>query len=138
MKLTSIFLLVSLIAQPAWAITEAEKVRAATEVQRGINSSEIGPEIKPDGVKIDTTGLEWLQMSMGERKDSVILSMAVLEKNGIALGRSPLDYMDLIKEKLMRNHELYEQTITNVLAGIVYEKEPDSREILDALRRAKA
>ena len=82
----------------------------------------------------NVTGLEWLQMSMGERMDSLLASMVVLDKSGVKLKRAPNDYYDAVRESLKAAPDLYSSDLTNILASIVYAKEPDTRPALEKLR----
>ena len=81
------------------------------------------------------SGLEWLQMSAGERANYVLASMYILHGNGIALNKSPDEYYNAIEEKLTSSPGLYSANLTNILASIVYEKEPGARESLDQFRK---
>ena len=80
---------------------------------------------KPEQVVLkEATGLEWLQMSMGQRQDCVLSSMYVLSKEGMTLGKSLGEYYDAVGNKLRLNPNLYSESITDILASIVHEKEP--------------
>ena len=84
----------------------------------------------------DATGLEWLQLSMGERAEYILMSMAALTQSGVELGKSPSDYCDAVEEKLRLNPNLYSGGVTDILASVVYEGEPGSRTVLDKIRKA--
>src|SRR3990167_5425352 len=87
---------------------------------------------KPEKVVLkEATGLEWLQMSMGERQDCVLSSMYVLSNEGVDLSKTLEDYYDAVGGKLRLNPNLYSESVTDILASIVYEKEPLGRETLD-------
>jgi hypothetical protein len=81
------------------------------------------------------TGLEWLQMSLGERRDYVRLSMVVLDKQDVPLSHTLLEYFNAIEQKLLHDPDYYGTDITNILALIVYETEPETREALDRMRK---
>ena len=71
----------------------------------------------------NATGLEWLQMSMGERMDCILFSMFVLSKNGYPMNKTPNDYYDAVGEKLRLNPNLYSENVTSILASIVNKRE---------------
>ncbi len=79
----------------------------------------------------EVSGLEWLQMSMGDRQDNLLASIYILNKNGVELRKSPNDYFNIVEEKLRSSPHLYDTDLTRILASIVYEIEPRSREALD-------
>jgi hypothetical protein len=115
------------------AITEAEKQAASNEVAKALKSFERkGEVLRPRG---EVTGLEWLQMSIGERTDSILYSMYVLTQHGVELAKTGNDYYNAVEEKLKLNPDLYHKDLTNILASIVYETEPGSREVLDQWRK---
>ena len=82
----------------------------------------------------ETTGLEWLEMSAGDRVENLIAAMLLLDKNGVKLSYAPDHYYDTLYQKLQRDPALYSSSVTNILADDVYEKEPLSRESLDKLK----
>ena len=83
----------------------------------------------------EVTGLTWLQMSAGERMDYLMTSMFILTGHGVKFGKSPNDYYDAVNERLRFNPDLYSANVTNILASIVYEQEPGSREALDQIKK---
>ena len=57
----------------AAAITESEKQAAQQEVSKALKPVQMQPDImKPRG---ETTGLLWLQMSIGDRMESILFSI---------------------------------------------------------------
>ena len=86
----------------------------------------------------DVTGLEWLQMSIGNRMDCVIASMVALTQLGVNFSQSPNDYDNAVEEKLRLDPGLYATNITNLLASIVYEKEPGNQDALNRFRKKPA
>ena len=86
----------------------------------------------------EVTGFEWLQMSAGDRRDYVEVSMAILYKNGIPLNYSLFEYFNAIEQKLLRDNGYYGTSVTNILAAVVYETEPKAREALDRARAKPA
>ena len=112
---------VILTAQGAYALTEAERTRAIQETERGLRSVETEADrsrVKPEGHR-DVTGLEWLQMSIGERMDQVVMSLYVLEKYGFTVTASPNDYYNQVESKLKLDQNLYSKKLTNILAAII-------------------
>lgn len=67
----------------------------------------------------DVTGLEWLEMSIGERMDQVVMSLYVLEKYGYTITESPNDYYNKVENKLKLDPALYSKKLTNILATVV-------------------
>jgi hypothetical protein len=86
----------------------------------------------------DVSGLQWLQMSLGEQTDQIEISMTVLVKNGVELTNTRRDYLNKVQQRLISKPELYEKNIIDILALIVYEEEPLARNALDALRKPAA
>ena len=82
----------------------------------------------------EITGLEWMQMSGGDRMDNVMAAMFLLSKNGVPINKAPDFYYDVLYQKIQRDPAQYALKITNILANCVYEKEPGSRNALDGLR----
>jgi len=80
------------------------------------------------------TGLQWLQMSMSDRKDELVASLYLLSKNGVELKASVSDYYNGIEAKLRVNPGFYSSELTSILANYVYETEPESRPVLDKFK----
>jgi len=81
------------------------------------------------------TGLEWLEMSAGERLDQILMSMYILTHNGVELSQSPDDYDRALEENLVHHPDLYSKSLTDILALIVYDKESQTRPALDKARK---
>lgn len=98
----------------------------------------VGPVLAGDApvqeVQLRVTGLEWLEMSVGEKTDEIIKSMLVMTQHGVPLGRTPNDYYKAVQQKLNQQPALYGSLLTDILAAEVYDKEPSCREALDNLR----
>ena len=124
-----------LTAKPSQALTEAERSKSVAEVHRAIASAETSPNLSTPKVMDSVTGIQWLQMSADERADSLTLSMYILANRGVNLQRSPNDYYDAVNQKLRLDPNLYTAKLTNILASIVYEEEPENREALDRFRK---
>jgi len=82
-------------------------------------SSDLSAEPLDPALEKNTTGLEWLQMSMGERMECILFSMYVLTQSGEQINKSPNDYYDAVGEKLRLNPNLYSENVTSILASIV-------------------
>ncbi len=95
----------------SYAITESEKAQA------------VAKEPLDPALEKNATGLEWLQMSMGERMDCILFSMVVLAHNGYPMNKTPNDYYDVVGEKLRLDPSLYSENITSILASIVKKRE---------------
>ncbi len=138
MKIITLPLIATLIlfAHPVCALTESEKSQAVSETQKVLASAKPRADIRPTTYR-DITGLEWLQISMGARRDAILVSMAVLDQHGVLLSRSLLDYYDAIEQKLRSNPDLYDVNLTDILASFVYETEPESRGVLNQFMKKK-
>ncbi len=90
-----------------------------------------------DAVKVyqEVQGLEWMEMSAGERMDHLMAAMYLLNKNGVELSYTPDYYYDAIYQKIQRHPELYSSEIASILANFIYEKEEKARPALDNLKR---
>ena len=121
-RILCVFMLVlSILVTEARALTESERARAIQETERGLRSVETEADrsrVKSEGHR-DVTGLEWLQMSIGERMDQVVMSLYVLEKYGYTITKSPNDYYNALEGKLKLDPALYSRKLTNILAAIV-------------------
>ena len=60
--------------------------------------------------------------------------MSVISNQGVRLERTPNDYCNTVQEKLRAHPDLYQDSVTNILAQAVYEKEPGAREALDKVK----
>jgi hypothetical protein len=116
-----IFLLVLVLSSvAAQELTEADRARAIQETERGLRSSQASvPRAAEEARPRDVTGLEWLQLSIGERMDQVMMSLYVLEKYGYTVTESPNDYYNEVERRLKLDPGLYPKKLTNILAAIV-------------------
>lgn len=74
-------------------------------------------------------------MNAQEKVTYILTSMEVLSKHSIPLSKSPNEYMALIDQELAHNSVAYDADATNILASVVYETEPASREAIDRIRK---
>ena len=86
----------------------------------------------------DVSGMEWFELPMGERMDHILASMIVLDRQGVPIKKSMNDYYNAVSAKLRADPGLYDTKITNILASIIYEKDPESRGKLDQFRSKPA
>ena len=86
----------------------------------------------------DVSGMEWFELPMGERMDYIMASMSILHSQGVPIKKSMNDYYNAVSEKLRSNPNLYDAKITNILASIIYEKDPEARAKLDEFRNKSA
>ena len=86
----------------------------------------------------DVTGMEWIELSMGERMDYILASMTVLDRHGVKIKKSMNDYYNAVSDKLRTHPQFYEAKITDILASIIYEKDPSARARLDQFRNEPA
>lgn len=84
----------------------------------------------------DITGLEWLNLTIGDRQQYVFIAMKVLDKNGVPLSNTVLDYYNEIERAIKLKPENYSRSITSILASVVYDSEPGSRAALDKRRQS--
>ena len=80
------------------------------------------------------TGLEWLQMSAGERVENLLAVMYLLNKNGVEFIYEEGHYYDAIYQKIQREPRVYSSTLADILASYLYEKEPKTRPVLDRFK----
>ena len=74
-------------------------------------------------------------MSAGERMETVLVSMAVLSKNGIELDQSANDYYNAIYGEIRSHPDLYNVSVTNILANYLYEHDPKLRGLLGRFKK---
>ena len=119
----------------------AEQVGKADAISN-LHKSFYKADQKDDAAKVehleDVSGLEWFELSIGERMDHILASMSVLSHQGVPIKKSMNDYYNAVSEKLRTDPGLYETKITNILASIIYEKDPESRAKLDQFRNNPA
>ena len=124
MRILGVFLILSCLATTGLSIAPSAVPREKT---RGLFSSNLSyaatGEPSDPALEKNATGLEWLQMSMGERMDCILFSMYVLTKSGEQINKAPNDYYDAVGEKLRLDPNLYSETITSILASIVKKRE---------------
>lgn len=89
-------------------------------------------------VPVDVKGIDWLQMSIGDRREQVFLSMAVLGKNQVPMQGDLYSYYNALLGRIEHDPGQYQRRLTWILADYVYENEPASRPIIDSLRRPTA
>lgn len=70
----------------------------------------------------EITGLEWFQMSVGDKEDHIFAAMYRLERAGTTFARTADEYAYLIQKKLYADPGLYEVNLTDILSAIVQEK----------------
>lgn len=81
----------------------------------------------------DLTGREWQTTHRNKKKIICLLfDMAKLQAQGVPVGRSPKKYAGAIDAALAANPELKSEDIKNILAAVLYEMKPQSREAIDA------
>ena len=81
------------------------------------------------------TGQDWLLMSQAEKMDYISSAMAVLQKHGVSLAKSPDQYVAAV-DQLSDSPKMLSVNATNILASYVYETEPASRRILGLVNQA--
>jgi hypothetical protein len=86
----------------------------------------------------EVTGIEWLQMSMTERMEQILLSMAILAQSGVQSRRTPLECYDLVHDAVRRGPAQHGRRLSRILADKLYDTEPAVRLSLDRLRAPAA
>lgn len=114
--------------------TTPGKTDAFTELQNSFVAGKQDEETERIKQLDEVTGLEWLQMALGERQDHILASMFILKQHGVDLRKSLNDYFNVLEEKLHSIPGLYNTDLTQILASLVYEKEPRNRQALDKYR----
>jgi hypothetical protein len=79
----------------------------------------------------DVTGQEWLELSLAHRADHTLAAMYALQSHGVPMRRSLNDYGNALERMLVKRPDLYESQITDILAMVIREKEPDAVPALD-------
>ena len=119
----------------------AEQV-GKTDAISDLHKSFYDAQQKEDAARVerleDVSGMEWFELPMGERMDHILAAMSVLSRQGVPIKKSINDYYNAVSEKLRTNTGLYDTKITNILASIIYEKDPGSRAKLDQIRNKPA
>ena len=90
--------------------------------------------ISPVSAAEDVTGLQWLQLSAGQRMDHVRMSMAVLDYYGIKLKNTANDYYNAVSEKLRTTPQYYRLPLTDILAEVVSKIDPAAKRALEKHR----
>lgn len=82
----------------------------------------------------DVTGLQWLEMSAGNKMDRIRMSMAVLGVHGVGLKHTANDYYNDVSQKLRFQPSLFNDELTEILALVASEKEPSTKTALEKYR----
>ena len=83
----------------------------------------------------EVTGLEWLEMSMGQRMDQVLASMMALRQRGLEPSRDLNDYYNELSEALKMNPSLYSMSLTEILEQNIRQKESTRRKVLASVEK---
>ncbi len=86
----------------------------------------------------DATGLEWLEMSVGARTDTIVAAMLRLTQDGVPLAYPPDEYYGAVHAAVRRDPSLNDVPVTSLVALHAYEHEPETRPAIDALRGRRA
>ncbi len=81
------------------------------------------------------SGMEWLEKSIPERLERVRVSMLILHTNGVPVEGSANDYYNALDKKIRREPSIADTDLTNILASVIYDTDPASREVLNKFRR---
>lgn len=81
------------------------------------------------------TGKDWLLMSDPEKVVHALTAIETLQVKGVPFGKSPNDYIKAINNRLVDTPGLASADVTSILASIIYETEPASRETLDQIKK---
>jgi hypothetical protein len=86
----------------------------------------------------DATGMEWLEMSVGERTDQIMAAMFRLSQERVPLAYPPDEYYSAVHAAVRRDPSLNDVPVTTIVALHVYDHEPAARPAIDALRVRRA
>lgn len=127
------FFLLGFIFVPhfSYAIDDSDRNQIVAETQKAMFSNK-WEGLEPQPPKSVVLGM-WLTMSQKEKADFLLSAMKELQDHGVPFTESPEKYMSLIDERADRATELTSD-VKNVLASIVYTREPASRDAIDRLR----
>ncbi len=140
MKRCLLFLVLSMLVVSA--DVQAESKPGNTDVFSEVKTSYGSPKEQQQEIdKIqhmeDVPGLEWLQMSVGDKQDQILASLYALNQSGVTIRKPANYYYDLVQEKLNANPNLYNTNLTDILISVVYEKEAGTRKALDKIRKKR-
>ena len=74
-------------------------------------------------------------MSRSEKVTYIITAIQVLQKKGVEFAKSPDDYITAVDNRLIDAPDLVSADVTNILASIIYEQEPQNRDALDQIMK---
>lgn len=124
-----------LSAPAALAVTDAERQAAIAESDRALRSVQGGMKdfMEEPAFEEEVTGASWLEKSESDQEDEIVHSMAVLSQYGIVFGHRPEHYRDAVKATLDAYPDRAGKRLTDILGGILYDTEPESRPALDKI-----
>lgn len=132
----ALFLSILFASAPVSAATDAERSAALAETDRalrGIQSDMRDFLSQPPARVEEATGSSWLDMGEAAREDEVVHAMAILGEHGIVFGRRPEHYAAAIQDTLQAFPERSHKPLVDILGGILYDTEPESRPALDKI-----
>lgn len=96
-----------------------------------------GPPIWAGGLE-DLKGLDWTQMSLGQKQDFVYRGIGALERQGVSLLKSPSYYIEALDKVLTIDPDLKKEYLDNLFVFCVHESEPHTRKALNEIRGAQS
>ncbi len=79
----------------------------------------------------DITGLEWMELSAGQKMERIRMSMAVLGYHKVFLKDSANAYYNAVSQAIRANPAYYSMDLTQVLAAAASEKDGEVRAALE-------
>ena len=83
----------------------------------------------------DVTGYSWLKMNDAEQLDYGMTGLDIPNNHCVEHEGLPNGYVEAIARKLDESPSLYGANLTDILASVIYENEPESREVLDGISK---
>ncbi len=129
-------LIALLLPGTALAISETERIQAISETDKALRSTDAQMKdfFKGNAKEEPVSGRAWLAMSSEEKESAVVHSMADLSERGIVFSRRPEEYGADVEQILKTNPSRQSELLTNLLAAVLYETEPESRAALEGFR----
>ena len=80
------------------------------------------------------TGKDWLSLSRLEKGVFIFNAVQALKAYGVPLNKTPGKYTSWMDKEVTRDPRALDIKATNILAVVIYQREPQCRQALDQLR----
>ena len=130
------FFLALLFTVPAWAAaTDSERSAALTETNRALRTAQgdMKSFLSEPARSEDITGGAWLSLNTSDQEDEIVHAMATLSGYGIVFNKRPEYYRDAVQATLETYPDRGSKRLVDLLGGILYDTEPESRSALQKI-----